>query len=341
MFPRLAVPTVVLLLIAISGTANAQDTAVLRGEVNDAYGSGIPAAEVTATSNATGTETTGSTDAVGSYRLTLEAGVYTVTVEASGFEAATASDVELMVGQTVVRNFSLELGAVTTSIVVVGSRAEPRSVTESTVPVDVIRTEDFASQGSRDLATQLRAVVPSFNVNTQPISDASTIVRPVMLRNLAPDHTLVLVNGKRRHRSSIIDWHGGNGVAFGSQGPDISGIPAIALRQAEVAARRSGRPVRLRRHCRSHQSAAQRQPFGRQSGVQCGYIPGGMGRGHLQCGRQRRIAAGLDRFRQPQLRVRRRRADRPQHSAQRRGGPHGSRQYPRAGPRPDLGLTGG
>ena len=50
-----------------------------------------------------------------------------------------------------------------------------------------------------------------------------------MLRNLAPDHTLVLVNGKRRHRSSIIDWHGGNGVAFGSQGPDISAIPAIAL----------------------------------------------------------------------------------------------------------------
>ena len=55
-----------------------------------------------------------------------------------------------------------------------------------------------------------------------------------MLRNLAPDHTLVLVNGKRRHRSSIIDWHGGNGVAFGSQGSDISAIPAIALRQVEV-----------------------------------------------------------------------------------------------------------
>ena len=234
MFQRLVVPTVVLLLIAISGTTYAQDTAVLRGEVNDAYGSGIPAAEVTATSNATGTETTGFTDAVGSYRLTLEPGVYTVTVEASGFEAATASDVELIAGQTVVRNFSLELGAVTTSIVVVGSRAEPRSVTESTVPVDVIRTDDFTHQGSRDLANQLRAVVPSFNVNTQPISDASTVVRPVMLRNLAPDHTLVLVNGKRRHRSSIIDWHGGNGVAFGSQGPDISGIPAIALRQAEV-----------------------------------------------------------------------------------------------------------
>ena len=234
MFHRVAVLTVALLLMAVSVTAHAQETAILRGEVKDAYGSGIPAAEITATNNVTGAEATGSSDAVGAYRMNLEPGVYTITVEASGFESATAGGVELTAGQSVLRNFSLELGAVTTSIVVVGSRAEPRSVTESTVPVDVIRTEDFASQGSRDLATRLRAVVPSFNVNTQPISDASTVVRPVMLRNLAPDHTLVLVNGKRRHRSSIIDWHGGNGVAFGSQGPDISGIPAIALRQAEV-----------------------------------------------------------------------------------------------------------
>ena len=234
MLHRLAALTMLLLLAAVAGTAHAQGNASLRGEVSDAFGSAIPAAEVTATNKVTGAEVTGSTDAVGNYQLTLLPGVYSVRVEASGFEAATASEVELVAGQSALRNFSLELGAVTTSIVVVGSRAEPRSVTESAVPVDVIRTEDFASQGSRDLATQLRAVVPSLNVNTQPISDASTIVRPVMLRNLAPDHTLVLVNGKRRHRSSIIDWHGGNGVAFGSQGPDISGIPAIALRQAEV-----------------------------------------------------------------------------------------------------------
>ena len=118
--------------------------------------------------------------------------------------------------------------------VVVGSRARPRTVTASPVPVDVLSTADLTSQGTVNLQDQLRTVVPSFSVNTQPISDASTVVRPAMLRNLAPDHTLVLVNGKRRHRSSIIDWHGGNGVAFGSQGPDISAIPAIALRQVEV-----------------------------------------------------------------------------------------------------------
>ena len=126
------------------------------------------------------------------------------------------------------------LDGVTEETVVVGSRAQPRTVTASPVPVDVLSTTDITRQGAVNLQDQLRTVIPSFNVNTQPISDASTVVRPAMLRNLAPDHTLVLVNGKRRHRSSIIDWHGGNGVAFGSQGPDISAIPAIALRQVEV-----------------------------------------------------------------------------------------------------------
>ena len=118
--------------------------------------------------------------------------------------------------------------------VVVGSRAEPRSATESAVPVDVLSASDLLGQGRGDLKDQLRTIIPSFNVNTQPAQAASTVVRPAMLRNLAPDHTLVLVNGKRRHRSSVVDWHGGNGVAFGSQGPDISVIPAIALRQVEV-----------------------------------------------------------------------------------------------------------
>ena len=233
MLHRLAVLTTMLFLAVGVGTVHAQGTATLSGEVKDSYGSVIPAADIIATNNATGAEATGSTDAVGNYRLSLEPGTYTVTVEASGFEAATASDVEAMAGQTVERDFILELGAVTTSIVVVGSRAEPRSVTESTVPVDVIRTEDFTSQGSRDLATQLRTVVPSFNINTQPISDAATVVRPANLRNLAPDHTLILVNGKRRHRAAVITWLG-NGIADGSQGPDISTIPSIAVRQLEV-----------------------------------------------------------------------------------------------------------
>ena len=126
------------------------------------------------------------------------------------------------------------LAGFTEETVVVGSRAQPRSATASAVPVDVLSATDLVSQGAGDLKDQLRTIIPSFSTNTQPISGVSTVVRPAMLRNLAPDHTLVLINGKRRHRSSIVDWHGGNGVAFGSQGPDISAIPAVALRQVEV-----------------------------------------------------------------------------------------------------------
>ncbi|MEO0998609.1 MAG: TonB-dependent receptor plug domain-containing protein, partial [Pseudomonadota bacterium] len=118
-------------------------------------------------------------------------------------------------------------------VVVTGTRARPRSVTESMVPIDVISADDFVNQGDTDLSNLLRTVVPSYSVNAQPISDAATIVRPANLRGLAPDHTLVLVNNKRRHRAAVIYWLG-NGVADGAQGPDISAIPAIALKQVEV-----------------------------------------------------------------------------------------------------------
>ena len=87
----------------------------------------------------------------------------------------------------------------------VGTRATPRSILESAVPIDAIRPEDLLSQGPPSIHERLRTLVPSFAVNTQPSSDASTLVRPAMLRNLVPNHTLILINGKRRHRSAVID----------------------------------------------------------------------------------------------------------------------------------------
>ena len=117
--------------------------------------------------------------------------------------------------------------------VVIGSRARPRSVIDSAVPIDTIRGDDLGKQGVTDLQDMFRNLVPSYNVNIQPISDAGTVVRPANLRGLAPDHTLVLVNNKRRHRAAVIHWLG-NGLADGAQGPDLSAIPAIALKQVEV-----------------------------------------------------------------------------------------------------------
>ncbi len=116
---------------------------------------------------------------------------------------------------------------------VVGSRVAGRSAQDSLVPVDIIQGEDLQTYGIRDMDSLLSATVPSYNVNQQPISDAATLVRPANLRGLSSDSTLVLVNGKRWHRASVITFLGG-GISDGSHAPDISVIPAIALDRVEV-----------------------------------------------------------------------------------------------------------
>jgi iron complex outermembrane receptor protein len=118
-------------------------------------------------------------------------------------------------------------------ISVIGSRVKGRGSLDTAAPVDVISGEDFVNQGSNDVGDLLRTVVPSYNVSAQPISDAATFVRPANLRGLAPDHTLVLLNGKRRHRSAVIAFYGA-GLSDGAQGPDISVFPTIALKQVSV-----------------------------------------------------------------------------------------------------------
>ncbi|MEM7728643.1 MAG: TonB-dependent receptor [Pseudomonadota bacterium] len=118
-------------------------------------------------------------------------------------------------------------------IVTIGTRRIARSAADTPAPVDVITAVEFTRAASDDVQDLLRTSVPSFNVATQPISDDATIVRPANLRGLSPDQTLVLLNGKRRHRGSVITFFGG-GVSDGAQGVDIASIPAIALKQVEV-----------------------------------------------------------------------------------------------------------
>lgn len=118
-------------------------------------------------------------------------------------------------------------------IAVVGSRAAPRSVADSPVPIDIIGADELTKSGSTDMLEILKGTVPSLNVHANPISDGATLVRPANLRGLSADSTLVLLNGKRRHRSSVIAFLGG-GINDGAQGPDISVIPSIALKQVEV-----------------------------------------------------------------------------------------------------------
>ena len=118
-------------------------------------------------------------------------------------------------------------------VVTTGSRVKARSTTESPAPVDVISAAELANQGDTDISNLLRNSVPSYSVNDQPISDAATLVRPANLRGMAPDHSLLLINGKRRHRAAVITWLG-NGISNGSQGPDAAAIPGAALKSVEV-----------------------------------------------------------------------------------------------------------
>jgi iron complex outermembrane receptor protein len=118
-------------------------------------------------------------------------------------------------------------------VIITGTRVADRSAADSPVPVDVISGSDFRATASTDVQDMLRTAVPSYDVNAQPISDAATIIRPANLRGLSPDNTLVLVNGKRRHRGSVISFLGG-GIADGAQGVDLAAIPSLAIKQVEV-----------------------------------------------------------------------------------------------------------
>ena len=118
-------------------------------------------------------------------------------------------------------------------IVVVGSRHAPRSLKESAAPVDVLHAEELRTQAAVDMDDILRNLVPSYNIQKHGIDDEATLVRPATLRGLPPDNLLVLVNGKRRHRSGVIALLGSS-LNAGSQGPDLSVIPIIAIEQMEI-----------------------------------------------------------------------------------------------------------
>ena len=218
-----------LIAFAQPGLAAAQGT--LQGNVTMA---GAGTAVVGAQVMMTGLNMGANTIEGGAYEITgIPAGTHEVEFRLIGFQLE-RREVTITDGGTTRLNVALtEVAIDLGGLVAVGTRARPRTVTESPVPVDVIRAREIVNQGDVDFANMIRNVVPSFNVNIQPISDAATFARPANLRGLAPDHTLVLINGKRRHRTAVITWYG-NGLADGSQGPDISLIPGLALEQAEV-----------------------------------------------------------------------------------------------------------
>ncbi|WP_294390306.1 TonB-dependent receptor [uncultured Sphingomonas sp.] len=113
------------------------------------------------------------------------------------------------------------------AVIVTGTRATGRTAIQSSTPVDVISQDALSSTVSEELTDELQQLVPSFNVQRLPAADGLAFVRPATLRGLSPDQTLVLVNGKRQHRSALLGTRGAQGV-------DLAQIPTFALGRVEV-----------------------------------------------------------------------------------------------------------
>lgn len=117
-------------------------------------------------------------------------------------------------------------------VISTGTRRQDRTVKESMSAIDVIQSDALQNAGNTELQAVLSRTVPSFNFPRTSITDASDHVRPAQLRGLAPDQTLVLINGKRRHRTAIINVNGT--VGRGSSPVDLNAIPSAAIERIEV-----------------------------------------------------------------------------------------------------------
>jgi iron complex outermembrane recepter protein len=118
------------------------------------------------------------------------------------------------------------------TVVVTGTRASNRTVAESLSPIDVITPEALQATGTSELATALARALPSLNFPRPAITDGTDAVRPAQLRGMAPDQVLVLVNGKRRHTTALINLNGSQGR--GSSPVDLNAIPIAAVERVEV-----------------------------------------------------------------------------------------------------------
>jgi iron complex outermembrane receptor protein len=118
------------------------------------------------------------------------------------------------------------------TLIVTGTRVADRTVAESTAPIDIITPEVLTSTGTVELATALSRAVPSLNFPRAAINDGTDAMRPAQLRGLSPDHTLVLVNGKRYHPGALVNVNGSQGRS--SSPVDLNSIPISAIERVEV-----------------------------------------------------------------------------------------------------------
>ncbi|NTS42870.1 TonB-dependent receptor [Flavisolibacter sp. BT320] len=199
----------------------------LRGKVSDAGGQGLSGASVTVQGSQQGTLA----DNSGNYSLSLPPGQYTLTVSYVGFST---QNVAVTVGPTgAVQDIILSGSRDLSMVTVVGSRSAARTRTETPVPVDVIPLSQVVTDlGQVDLNQIMNYIAPSFQSARQTVADGTDHMDPAQLRGLGTDQVLVLINGKRRHQSALVNVNGT--VNRGQVNTDLSAIPATAIDRIEI-----------------------------------------------------------------------------------------------------------
>ena len=205
----------------------AAQQATVRGNVSDEDGPLI-GATVTVKGTTIGT----STDLDGNYELRLNPGTYMLQ---SSYVGYSSREQEVVVVDSDVANadFLMSVGIEVDEVVITGTRSPNRTNTDAPVPVDVIKMSELTIAAPQTNLNQLlHYAAPSFSSNTQTISDGTDHIDPASLRGLGPDQVLVLMNGKRRHTSSLVNVNGTFGR--GNVGTDLNAIPAAAIGTIEV-----------------------------------------------------------------------------------------------------------
>ena len=224
LFKRMALLYV---LILLSSVVFAQ-SGVIKGIVKDASGERLNGASVILQGTSRGT----TTNSDGEFTLNAGAGTHTLIASYVGFKSIRQS-VTVRAGETTNIEISLTEGGEFQEVVVLGSRSVPRTQLETPVPVDVIDIKRLAGDAPQVYINQiLTYVAPSFNSGTQTVSDGTDHIDPASLRGLGPDQVLVLINGKRRHNTALVNVNGTFGR--GSVGTDLNAIPVSAIDRVEI-----------------------------------------------------------------------------------------------------------
>jgi iron complex outermembrane receptor protein len=214
----------VMTILIFSGNLLFSQTHTIKGVVKNEKGEPMEFASIAIKGTNNGTIS----DTEGKFALTTEMGSPTLLISSVGYETK-----EILAKSNFIE---IQLSLLNTSLnefVVVGTRNPKLSKMETPVPVDVVNLVKMRSMTPQNSANDiLTYLIPSFNSNRQSASDGTEHIDPASLRGLGPDQVLVLINGKRRHTTSLVNYQ--NTVGNGSVGTDLSAIPASAIKRIEV-----------------------------------------------------------------------------------------------------------